>query len=320
MRRISLGLGVGIVAVIGAIVGAQDPDHAPPGAATAPAVQTPAAPPAPQAPAGGQGAGRGRGAGAGPPAGAAPAAGGQGRGRGFDAAAIARAKPVYDAECGFCHGEDARGRADGPDLGRSLVVLGDTGGRELSGFLRVGRPDRGMPAFPALTSQQLTDIAEFLHQQFEAAKSRAAANPMASLVGDAQAGAAYFNGAGKCAGCHSPTGDLAHIAARYDPMALQDRLVNPRAGGRGQGGASPRSTRTVAVTTPNGQTTSGTLEYVSEFAVTLTQTDGTRRTFKREGEAPKVVITDPLKAHFDLLRTFRDKDMHDVTAYLWTLK
>jgi mono/diheme cytochrome c family protein len=286
-----LGISIGFVALLGAMVGAQ-------------------------APAGG----RGRGAGPGP---AAPAAGGQGRGRGFDAAAITRATPLFEAQCGFCHGNDARGRAGGPDLGRSLVVLGDTGGKELAGFLRAGRPDRGMPAFPELTDQQIADLAEFLHQQFEAAKSRAATDPMASLVGDAQAGAAYFRGAGKCATCHSPTDDLAHIASKYDPMTLQDRIVNPRGGGggRGQGPpASERSARTVAVSLPNGQTVSGTLEYVSEFSVTLVQRDGTRRTFKRDGDTPKVVVTDPLQAHFDMLRTFRDKDMHDVTAFLWTLK
>jgi len=293
VSRISLGISIGVVALVGAIVGAQAPAGA---------------------------GGRGRGAGPGP----AGAPAGQGRGRGFDAAAIARATPVYEEKCGFCHGNDARGRAGGPDLGRSLVVLGDTGGQELAGFLRAGRPDRGMPAFPELTDQQVADIAEFLHQQFAAAKNRTATDPMASLVGDAQAGAAYFKGAGKCATCHSPTEDLAHIASKYDPMTLQDRIVNPRAGGgggRGQGEPpSERSRRAVTVTLPNGETVSGTLEYISEFAVTLVQRDGARRSFKRDGDVPKVVVTDPLQAHFDMLRTFRDKDMHDVTAFLWTLK
>ena len=98
--------------------------------------------------------------------------------------------------------------------------------------------------------------------------------------------------------------------------------MNPRPGaGRGQAAVvSPRATRTATVTLANGQTVSGALDFISEFAVTLIETSGTRRTFKREGDVPKVVVSDPLQAHFDMLRTFRDKDMQDLTAYLWTLK
>jgi mono/diheme cytochrome c family protein len=299
--RASLVLSLIVTALLVAMAGAQ----------TAP---VPAASPA-QAPATAQAPGGGRGAGAPPPA-------GRGRGRAFDEAAIARAKTVFDPQCGFCHGTDARGRAGGPDLARSLVVLADTGGKELAGFLRSGRPERGMPAFPNLTDQEITDIAEFLHERLEAARSRAATDTMASLVGDAKAGAAYFNGPGRCTTCHSISGDLAGIGAKYDPPTLQGRLVNPRpGGGRGQAAApSPRAARTVTVAVSNGQTVTGTLDFISEFAVTLIDASGTRRTFKRDGDVPKVVVSDPLQAHFDMLRTFRDKDMQDLTAYLWTLK
>ncbi|HEU4890555.1 MAG TPA: c-type cytochrome [Vicinamibacterales bacterium] len=293
MPRASLALSLSVVALLGAMIVAQEP-----------------------APGQGPGGGRGRGGGA-------PPAAGRGRGRGFDAEAIARAKPVYEPQCGFCHGNDARGRAGGPDLARSLVVLADTGGKELAGFLRAGRPERGMPAFPNLTDQQITDIAEFLHERLEAARSRAATDTMASLVGDAKAGAAYFNGPGRCTTCHSISGDLAGIGAKYDPPTLQGRLVNPRPGGGGRGQpavVSPRAARTVTVALGNGQTVSGTLDYISEFAVTLIEKSGARRTFKRDGDVPKVVVTDPLQVHFDMLRTFRDKDMQDLTAYLWTLK
>ncbi|MEO7273909.1 MAG: cytochrome c, partial [Vicinamibacterales bacterium] len=288
-------------------VGVQDPDHVPPPRT----VQTPpAAQPTPPT----QAPGRGRGEGA-------PPAGGRGRGPSFDQAALARAKPVYEPQCGFCHGNDARGRAGGPDLARSLVVLADTGGKELAGFLRSGRPDRGMPAFPGLTNQELADIAEFLHERLEAARSRAPTNTMASLVGDPKAGAAYFTGPGRCGTCHSVTGDLAGIGAKYDPPTLQGRLVNPRpGGGRGQAAVSPHTVRTVTVTLATGQTVSGALDFISEFAVTLIEPSGARRSFTREGAAPKVVVTDPLQAHFDMLRTLRDKDMQDLTAYLWTFK
>ena len=321
MSRTTFALSLGAAALFVAIASAQDPEHAPP-LSVAGAVQVPATPPPPAQPApvpgqAGQAGGRGRGAGGTPPAGG----GGFGRGPAFDAAAIERARPVYEAQCGFCHGNDARGRAGGPDLGRSLVVLSDTKGKELGAFLRAGRPP-AMPAFPGLTDEQISDIAEFLHQRFEAAKSRNLTDTMAPLVGDAAAGAAYFNGAGKCTTCHSITGDLAKIGSKYDPATLQDRLVNPRPGGGrgGQATTSPRSTRTVTVTLANGQTAAGRLEFVSEFVVTLVDDSGNRRTFTRNGDVPKVVVTDPLKAHFDMLRTFRDKDMQDLTAYLWTIK
>ncbi len=313
MPRVPLAFSLSVLALLGSLVGAQDPEHA----ATAP-VPAATASPAAQAPAPGQGpAGSGRGRGADAPPGA-----GRGRGRGFDEAAIARAKPVFAAQCGFCHGNDARGRAGGPDLARSLVVLADTGGKELAPYIRAGRPERGMPAFPGLTDQEIADIAEFLHERLEAARNRAPTDTMASLVGDAKAGAAYFSGPGRCATCHSVSGDLAGIGSKYDPPTLQGRIVNPRPGaGRGQAAVvSPRATRSVTITLANGQTFSGTLDYVSEFAVTLIDTSGTRLTFKRDGDVPKVVVTDPLQAHFDMLRTFRDKDMQDVTAYLWTLK
>ena len=313
MRRVTLALSLSAAALFGAMAPVASGVSRPSTALGKDVAAKPVAQTAAPAPA--QPPGRGRG-------GAAPPAAGRGRGRGFDEAAIARAKPVFEAQCGFCHGLDARGRAGGPDLARSLVVLADTGGKEMAGFIRAGRPERGMPAFPGLTDQEIADIAEFLHERLEAARSRAATDTMASLVGDAKAGAAYFAGAGRCTTCHSVTGDLAGIGAKYDPPALQGRLVNPRPGaGRGQAAVvSPRATRTATVTLANGQTVSGALDYISEFAITLIETSGTRRTFKREGDVPKVVVSDPLQAHFDMLRTFRDKDMQDLTAYLWTLK
>ncbi|MEO8074992.1 MAG: cytochrome c [Acidobacteriota bacterium] len=292
MSRVSLALSLSAAALLGVMVGAQDPGHAAPMPAPGAGTASPSAP------------------------------AGRGRGRGFDQAAIARAKPVFASQCGFCHGNDARGRAGGPDLARSLVVLADTGGKEMAGFIRAGRPERGMPAFPGLTDPQIADIAEFLHERLEAARSRAATDTMASLVGDAKAGAAYFNGPGRCTTCHSVSGDLAGIGATYDPPTLQGRLVNPRpGGGRGRAAVvSSRATRTVTVTPANGQTVSGALDFISEFAVTLIEPSGTRRTFTREGDVPKVVVSDPLQVHYDMLRTFRDKDMQNLTAYLWTLK
>ena len=167
---------------------------------------------------------------------AAPAAAGRGRGRGFDEAAIARAKPVFEPQCGFCHGNNARGRAGGPDLARSLVVLADTGGKEMAGFIRAGRPERGMPAFPGLTDQQIAR-----HRRVPARAARSGAQPRRRPTrwrrssATPRPGRRTSTGRAAARPAIPSTGDLAGIGAKYDPPTLQGRLVNPRpGGGRGQ--------------------------------------------------------------------------------------
>jgi cytochrome c oxidase cbb3-type subunit 3 len=257
------------------------------------------------------------GRGGGPPQ--PPRGGGRGR-RTFDPAAIERAKAVYVPNCGFCHGADARGATQGPDLARSLLVYNDQNGKEIGALIRAGRADKGMPAFPNLTDTEIADIALFLHERVEAARSSAVTEAARQLVGNAAAGAVFFNGAGRCTTCHSVTGDLQGIGARYDVMALQDRLVNPRAGrGRGEE-ESPRVQKTAKVMLADGSTVSGRLIYISEFAVTLVDSAGNRRSFTRNGDVPKVEVVDPLQAHMDLMRTSKDADIHNLTAYLVTIK
>jgi len=272
-------------------------------------------PPPPQSRPGGAADPAGQGAGP-----AQPAGGGRGR-RSFDPAALERAKVVYVPNCAFCHGTDARGATQGPDLARSLLVYNDQNGKEIGALLRAGRTDKGMPAFPNLTEAQVADLAVFLHERVESARSSAVTEAARQLVGNAAAGAAFFNGAGRCSSCHSVTGDLQGIGAKYDLMTLQDRFVNPR-GGRGRGGdaSTTRSQKTATVTLADGSKVSGQLAYISEFAVTLVDASGNRRSFTRNGDVPKVDIVDPLQAHTDLLRTYKDSDVHNLTAYLVTLK
>jgi len=279
--------------------------------------QSPSPPAAPQGRTGGAPDAGGRGAGP-----AQPAGGGRGR-RSFDPAALERAKAVYVPNCAFCHGVDARGATQGPDLARSLLVYNDQNGQDIGALLRAGRVEKNMPAFPNLTDAQIADLAVFLHERVESARSSAVTEAARQLVGNAAAGAAYFNGAGRCSTCHSVTGDLQGIGAKYDLMTLQDRFVNPRGagGGRGRGGdSSPRSQKTATVTLANGSKVSGPLVYISEFAVTLVDASGTRRSFTRNGNIPKVDVVDPLQAHSELLRTYKDADIHNLTAYLVTLK
>lgn len=259
-----------------------------------------------------------------------PPAGGRGGGRGAAAAAAPRANPKFPAEvvargkeafgpsCGFCHGLDSRGGDGGPDLARSLFVLGDEDGQQLGELLKAGRPNNGMPAFPNMSPAQVKDMAVFLHERVESARNREGTTPPNIVVGNAADGAKFFNGAGKCSTCHSVAGDLKGIGGKLEPVALQDKFLSPRGGGRG--GGNPVTAKKVTVTPKAGAAASGTLMSISDFAVTLRDANGDRRTFTRDGDEPKVVITDPLQAHLDLLRVLTDNDIHDLTAYLVTLK
>jgi hypothetical protein len=72
------------------------------------------------------------------------------------------------------------------------------------------------------------------------------------------------------------------------------------------------------VTPRTGPAVSGTLEFIDDFAVGLRDADGYYRSFARD--AVKVDIQDPLAEHAQLLKQYTDKNMHDVLAYLVTLK
>ena len=237
-----------------------------------------------------------------------------------DPAAIERGKAVYGVQCAFCHGSDARGGEGGPNLLRSELVLNDQKGELIAPVVQNGRPDAGMPKFP-LTNPQIADIAAFVHSfrvgGYDASRNR----PPTILVGDAKAGQAYFQT--KCASCHSVTGDLKGIGARFDdPKLLQNFYLMPGGGRGGRGGGAPSNIppTTVTVTAAGGQKIEGTLNRIDDFIVTLTQADGTQRTVRRDGETPKVEIHDPLKPHKDLLPVYTDRNIHDLTAYLVTVK
>ena len=232
-----------------------------------------------------------------------------------DPAMVARGKALYDVNCSLCHGEDARGGDGGPNLIRGSVLLNDRDGELLSPLLRNGRLPEGMPKFD-FSGAQVADIAAFLHgfrvSGYDAPRNR----PATVVVGDAKAGGLYFQA--RCAACHTAAGDLSGLASRFtDSRALQQRWLMPSGGGRG---GPPAFAATVTVTLPSGEKAEGQLGRIDDFIVTLTQADGTSRTFRREGDTPKVEIHDPMRPHKDLLRVYTDKDIHDVTAYLVTLK
>jgi cytochrome c oxidase cbb3-type subunit III len=248
-----------------------------------------------------------------------------------DAAAVDRGQQLLAAQCGFCHGANARGGASGPDLTRSALVQEDEQGKQLGEFLRVGRPDRGMPKFDQLSNDQIADLAAYLHDTIRAAINRREYKILDILVGDPKAGEAYFNGAGRCASCHSPTGDLKGIGSKYEPAVLQGRIVMPRgrvnAAGGGAPAGPPRPPHTeptavkATVTTSGGESFTGAVVRLTDFDVVLYDpSTGQTRSWLRNGDVPKVTVNDPLQAHVDMLMKWTDAAMHDMTAYLASLK
>jgi hypothetical protein len=206
-----------------------------------------------------------------------------------------------------------------------LLVLDDEKGILIAPVIREGRPDKGMPKLN-LTEPQISDIVAWLHVQTYAAGHRTTYEFKDVVTGNAQQGKAYFNGAGGCSSCHSATGDLAGIAAKLDPISLQSRWLQPRPTGRRRGAASnssgnsPGTAPTVTVTLPSGETFSGTIDHIDDFTVSLRDSKNQFHSFTRNGDAPKVEVHDPLKIHTDMLRKYTDADIHNVTAYLATLK
>jgi cytochrome c oxidase cbb3-type subunit 3 len=235
------------------------------------------------------------------------------------ASLVARGQQLFGQQCAFCHGADARGGAQGgSDLLLSPIVLEDEGGVGLGRFLAVGRPEKNMPKF-ALPRPRVGEIAAFLHARVAAATGNRSRVDI--LVGDAKAGEAYFNGPGRCTTCHSTTGDLARIGSKYDPVMLQGRMVVPRGRGGYPGGDNARDLPLRAtVTLASGRIVTGDVLYLSAFHVTLKDASGRRHTISRRGDVPKVEIVDPLHAHVAQLRTLSDTAMHDLTAFLVTLK
>ncbi|HEY2014737.1 MAG TPA: cytochrome C, partial [Bryobacteraceae bacterium] len=233
-----------------------------------------------------------------------------------DEEAANRGRKVYAAECINCHGTHTRGSERGADLVRSEVVLHDRYGSTIGPFLMKGHPTQTTPV-AKLTEAQIRDLSHTLHQEVYNTL-RSALEIQNVLTGDPKAGAAYFNGAGRCSTCHSPTGDLAHIASRMEPPDLQQRFLFPggRGAGRGRGGAGPAPKPvTVTVTPSSGPAITGALVHIDDFNVALRDGSGEYRSFKRT-PALKVVKNDPAQAHHELLDQYTDKNIHDIVAYL----
>ena len=235
---------------------------------------------------------------------------------------IARGKVIYDANCASCHAADMRGTDNGINLIRKQIVMDDDQGELIAPLLKAGHPAANKRVFN-FDAGQIIDLAGYIHtkraQGYDASRNQ----PDSILVGNATAGQTAFNA--RCGKCHSVTGDLKGFGAKFgNPQTLQNTWIMPpagRGGGFGRAGATTNvPPATVTVTMANGRKFEGRLGRIDDFTVILTDDDGTAHTFSRNGEVPKVEVHDPLAAHRQLMRAYTDKEIHDITAYLVTVK
>jgi hypothetical protein len=199
-----------------------------------------------------------------------------------------------------------------------MVVLRDRYGSELGPFLKKGHPLQSGTPSASLSDQQIVDLTHFLRQRLnDTLRGSAVFVPQQVVSGNSSDGAAYFNGDGQCSACHSASGDLAGVGSRVpNPVDLQQRLLFPT--GRAGRGASSAAVK-VTVTPATGPALSGALVQMDDFYVTLRDDAGSIRVVKRSAST-KVVKTDPLQAHHDLLKRITDRNIYDLVAYLATLK
>lgn len=243
-----------------------------------------------------------------------------------DPAAADRGRKTWAGECINCHGTQARGTDNGPNLVRSVIVLRDRYGSQLGPYLKKGHKLQSGASGATLSDDRIEELAHFLRQRVnDGLRGSPLFQPQNVLTGDPKAGAAFFNGEGRCTTCHSPAGNLAGIGTRLEPIDIQQRFLFPSAGRGGRGGrgrgAAPAAANAVRVTVtpPNGQSVAGVLVQMDDFFVSLRTDDGAPRTLRRVA-GMTIDRQDPFAYHIELLDRLTDKNMHDVVAYLETLK
>jgi mono/diheme cytochrome c family protein len=219
---------------------------------------------------------------------------------------------LFQQSCSFCHGRDAMGGETGPDLTQSKLVLTDTDGSKISEVVREGRTngDKKMPAFQ-FSTPELASLVAFIRVREAAAAAMEGGRRGVAVAdlqtGNVESGKSYFNGAGGCAKCHSPTGDLAGIARRYEGLRLEERMLYPR-----------DAKSTVTVVLRSGRKEKGTLAYLDEFTVGLVDSSGTYKSWPIEDV--KYKVDSPADAHVEQFGKYTDDDIHNLMAYLQTLR
>lgn len=226
-----------------------------------------------------------------------------------DPEAAKKGEPIYLANCAGCHGKDGRG-AQAPSLTRMPLVLHDEKGEKIAPVLKEGR--QGMPPFPQLSPDEVFLISQFLKLQIELAANRGSygatyANLRNQVTGNAGKGEAFFQA--NCTNCHSASGDLAQIGAKFpQATALKNRILWP---------ATPGPAR-AKVTTPEGKEIEGRIKTNNDFELSLVDANGAYHYWPRA--AVKIEIEDKLAGHRALLPKYSDADINDLAAYLVTLK
>lgn len=225
-------------------------------------------------------------------------------------ALVSAGQSKFAQDCAFCHGRDAGGGEDGPDLTRSKLVAEDVAGDKIGPVVRNGRPQTSMPRF-TVSDQELAQLVAFIHAQKTLAESQKGGRRGVDVsdlqTGNAEAGKQYFNGAGRCSSCHSATGDLAGLAKRLQGLKLEERLMYPK-------GAKSK----IVITLQSGETIAGELAYQDEFTVAVRDASGWYRSFPVS--QVKFKIDSPADAHAELLAKYTDDDIHNLMAYLQTLR
>lgn len=228
----------------------------------------------------------------------------------YPAAQVESGSALFQRDCAFCHGRDAGGGESGPDLTRSKLVGEDADGDKIGPVVRNGRVEKGMPRF-TISDGEMAALVAFIHTQKAKSESqvggRRGVDTADLQTGNSEAGKQYFEGAGGCASCHSPGGDLKGVASRFEGLKLMQRLMYPK-----------NAKSSVTVTLPSGSTVSGTLSYLDEFTVALTDKEGQYRSWPVRVVQYKVDA--PVEAHAALLPKYTDDDIHNLMAYLQTMK
>lgn len=219
-------------------------------------------------------------------------------------------KTLFEQQCGFCHGRDANGGETGPSLIDSELVRRDKTGAEISNVIRNGRPEKGMPKFDLANTAMSGLIAFIYNQQLADATNgkRRGVRPADLQTGNAKLGQQYFEGAGRCATCHSVTGDLAHVGTRLIGLKLEQQMLYPN-----------RAKSTATITVPGGKSFSGEVAYDDEFAIAIRDSEGRYRSWTKTANL-KLNINAPAEAHVELLSKYTDGDIHNLMAYLQKLK
>jgi cytochrome c oxidase cbb3-type subunit III len=229
----------------------------------------------------------------------------------YPAELVRAGRDLFRQDCSFCHGRDAGGGESGPDLTRSKLVTEDVDGDKIGAVVRNGRPDKGMPRFDR-SDQQIASLVAFIHTQQNRALTqkvggRKGVDASDLQTGNPEAGKRYFEGAGGCSTCHSPTGDLAGIASRYQGLQLEEQMLYPE-----------HVKSKVTVKPASGQAITGTLVYLDEFTVGLIDSTGWYRSWRTRDVQYKVDA--PVNAHVELFSKYTDADIHNLMAYLQTLR